>query len=248
MASPALILESVTKNFSGVRAVDGVSMQFHGGRVTGVIGPNGAGKSTVINLASGLIHPSAGRIRFDGTHLARLSMAKRARLGIRRSFQHPHLIKGATMRSMLALAASAPTTAAMPRQNVEEVATRFGFSDRLDAIVDDLPYGYQKLLNLAMLWFGRSHVALLDEPYAGVGPEHVEAVTRIIRSMADNGTAVVLVEHNLEIVSNLSHSVFVMDLGKVIFAGSMKDALSDRRVMDAYLGSDAEASHAEAVR
>jgi branched-chain amino acid transport system ATP-binding protein len=247
MGEPALTLRGVTKNFAGVRAVDGVDMRLDRGRITGVIGPNGAGKSTVINLVSGLIRPSAGEIRFGDTDLNRLSMAQRARLGIRRSFQHPHLLEGATARTMLALAASSPSAAGMRAYDLDEVAERFGFGDRIDAVVDDLPYGHQKLLNLAMLWLGRSHVALIDEPYAGVGPEHVDAVTRVIRTMAESGTAIMLVEHNLEIVAALSHGVVVLDLGKVIFAGTMDVALRDRRVMDAYLGADAGGQDAEAA-
>ncbi|RNL62462.1 ATP-binding cassette domain-containing protein [Nocardioides marmoriginsengisoli] len=238
MTEPVLELSGVTKDFAGVRAVDAVSCALAAGEVTGFIGPNGAGKSTMINLASGLLRPTQGSIRLRGANVTRTSMARRARLGIRRSFQHPHLLAGATVDSMLRLAASAPRSGGI--RDRKAVADRFGLGDRLDQVVTDLPYGHQKLLNLAMLWVGRAVVVLLDEPYAGVGPEHRDAVTEAIRTMAGDGAAVALVEHNLEIVSSLAPTSVVLDLGAVIFTGATQDALRDERVLTAYLGSAEE--------
>lgn len=239
MAEPAAMsLERVTKNFAGVRAVQDITLELYAGRVTGVIGPNGAGKSTMINLASGLIRPTAGVIRLGGGDVTRVDMAKRARMGIRRSFQHPHLLAGSDVRSMLSLAARAPGATGEARDPIG-VAERFGLGTRLDQAVQDLPYGFQKLVNLAMLWLAKARVVLLDEPYAGVGPEHRDAVSDAIRAMAEDGAAVALVEHSLEIVAELTTQTVVLDLGRVIFDGSTEAALSDAAVLEAYLGQGA---------
>jgi len=244
MSEGVLVAAGITKDFAGVRAVDDVDFELSAGEVKGFIGPNGAGKSTLINVASGLVRPTSGTVFLRGTNVTRTSMARRARLGLRRSFQHPHLITDATVERMLRLGMSAPGASGSRspgRGDISKVAERFGFGDRLGQVVSDLPYGYQKLVNLAMLWAAHPDVVLLDEPYAGVGPENRDAVSSAIRAMAEDGAAVALVEHNLEIVSSLAPTSVVLDLGAVIFTGSTAEALRDPRVLTAYLG-DSEAS------
>ncbi|MCE3550877.1 ATP-binding cassette domain-containing protein [Pseudonocardia sp. RS11V-5] len=231
----ALAVRNVTKTFKGVRALTDVSIDFRRGRITGFVGPNGAGKSTLVNVASGLLHPDSGRIELDGKDVTGLGLAAHARLGIVRTFQHPRLFGGHTAGEMVRTALRAPSTDGRTR-DAGEVLAHFALEHVTDVVVDDLPYGTKKLLNVAIAWALRPRVLLLDEPFAGVGHGDRELFVDAIAAVAESGVAVGLIEHNVGVVMRLSSQLVVLDSGRVIFDGDPVEGQRDPEVLAAYFG------------
>jgi branched-chain amino acid transport system ATP-binding protein len=248
-----LAARGLSRHYAGVVAVDQVDLDVPEGGVHAVIGPNGAGKTTLFNLISGLVAPSAGRILFDGHDITRLPSDRRARLGLARSFQnirvfghmtvlenaltglHPHLSSSLTA-----------IVAGLPRFRREERSAVARASEALDLVgllgrarerATALSYGDQRRLEIARAVAGRPRLLLLDEPAAGMNPAETVALGALIRVIVEVGTTVLLVEHNMPFVMNLSDSVTVLNFGQRIFVGSPEEARQDGRVIEAYLGA-----------
>jgi branched-chain amino acid transport system ATP-binding protein len=240
-----LEIRDLRKAFGGVRALAGVTMTLNGGQVTGIIGPNGAGKSTLVNVSSGLNRADSGTITLDGRDVGRMSISARARIGIVRTFQHPHFFGPLTVGEVVRAGLLGPTKGSK-KLTVPTVLDRFGLTRFTDSRVDKLPYGTKKLVNVAFAWALEPRVLFLDEPFAGVGDEYADAFTAAVRFLATDGVAVGLIEHNIDIVFGLSDEIVVLDAGAVIFSGTPSAATQDQGVAEAFFGRRLETLEEEA--
>jgi branched-chain amino acid transport system ATP-binding protein len=248
---PVLVIDSITRSFGGVRAVDVAHLEFQRGWITGLIGPNGAGKTTLFNLLTGFDRPNTGRWTFDGTPLSRLAPHQVARRGVVRTFQLTKALAKLTVLDNMRLAAPNQTGERFfgallgtwrgqeqaNTRKAMELLTRF----RLDAKVDDLAGclsgGQRKLLEMARALMMDPTVVMLDEPMAGVNPALTESLLHHVKSLRDDGMTVVFVEHDMDVIRDISDWVVVMAQGRVIAEGRPEALSSNKVVVDAYLGS-----------
>jgi branched-chain amino acid transport system ATP-binding protein len=220
----------VTVSFGGNRALDGVALTAEAGRVTGLIGPNGAGKSTLFDVASGLRRPSSGQVRLDGRDVTR------ARHGLARTFQRLELFGRLSVRDNLLVAAELGPERRRAEQVVAEILHRLGLTGLADTSPDALPTGVGRLVEVGRALAIRPKVLLLDEPAAGQDAEETERFAELLRALTEDGTAVVLVEHDMSLVMAVCDEVYVLDLGKIIAVGPPEVIRSDETVLAAYLG------------
>ncbi|WP_033282977.1 ABC transporter ATP-binding protein [Streptomyces sp. NRRL F-525] len=232
----SLQVSGVTVSFGGNRALDGVALTAEGGRVTGLIGPNGAGKSTLFDVASGLRRPSSGQIHLDGRDVTRARPSARARHGLARTFQRLELFGRLSVRDNLLVAAELGPERRRADRLVTEILHRLGLTDLADTSPDALPTGVGRLVEVGRALAIRPKVLLLDEPAAGQDAEETERFAELLRALTDDGTAVVLVEHDMSLVMAVCDEVYVLDLGKIIAVGPPEVIRSDETVLAAYLG------------
>jgi branched-chain amino acid transport system ATP-binding protein len=251
----AAIIETreLTKSFGGYRAIDGVSLSIEAGTIHAIIGPNGAGKTTFFNLLSGFVAPTSGTIRFKGRDLTGLDAPKIARLGMVRSFQINSIFTHLSVIDNVKVSLEAKTDLAgrfwLPggatkglEPRALELLRDVGLERERDLLALQLSYGRKRALELAISLAQEPEILLLDEPTAGMGTEDVGRISQLIGRIAA-GRTVVLVEHNLSVVADLSQRITVLQRGKVLVEGSYAQVRSDARVIDAYLGGGA-GSHA----
>jgi branched-chain amino acid transport system ATP-binding protein len=243
-----MILETrgLTRVFAGFTAVRDVSLVVREGSIHGIIGPNGAGKTTLFNLLSGFLAPTGGTIAFRGTDITRLDAAAVARSGIVRSFQitsiFPHFSVLDNIRVSLESKTDLPFRFWLPNTRVDALTERatgileqVGLAEQASLLATQLSYGHKRSLELGISIAQNPKVMLLDEPTAGMGREDIGRVTALIRAVAAHRT-VVLVEHNLSVVSELCDRITVMQRGSILVEGTYADVRADQRVIDAYLG------------
>jgi branched-chain amino acid transport system ATP-binding protein len=247
-----LALSGLSRQFSGMRAVDDVSFGVERGTITGLIGPNGAGKTTLFNLVAGSLAPSAGRIAMDGVDIAGEPAHRRLQRGIGRTFQIPRPFPAMTVLENVMLAAQDQAgerplanwlrPRAVARQEREVLsrareAVEFVSLGRLAAEpASKLSGGQRKLLELARVLMAGPRLVLLDEPAAGVNPSLLESIVGHIRTLHARGMTFLIVEHNMDFVSRLCSHVHVMAAGRLLGSGAPDDILADDRVKHAYLG------------
>jgi branched-chain amino acid transport system permease protein len=245
-----LAVREVTKRFGGLVAVDAVSFAVSAGEIVAVIGPNGAGKSTLFDLVSGIQAPTAGSVRFRGAPVERLGQRGAAALGLARTFQHVRLLPELTVLENAALGAHLRGSggllrAALRLDRAEErrllgeaarQAARVGLGDRLLERAGALPLGKQRLLELARALAADPVLLLLDEPGAGLRHLEKRELAALLRALRAEGTAILLVEHDVDLVMEVADRVVVMDFGKRIAAGRPAEVRGDPAVVDAYLG------------
>jgi branched-chain amino acid transport system ATP-binding protein len=244
----ATILETrdLCKSFAGYRAIDGVSLAIERGAIHAIIGPNGAGKTTFFNLLSGFVAPTTGTIALDGRNITGLAPHKIARLGVVRSFQinsiFTHLSVLDNMKVSLEAKTELPSRFWLPGKatgrldaRARELLADVGLDGERDLLAAQLSYGRKRALELAISLAQEPAVLLLDEPTAGMGPEDVERIVQLVGRIR-TGRTIVLVEHNLSVVADLSDRITVLQRGKVLVEGSYAEVKADRRVVDAYLG------------
>jgi len=253
MAEPLLIVEGLSMQFGGLKALDDVSLKVGSGQVVGLIGPNGSGKSTLLNILSRIYDPVAGRVRFNGRDLIEVPAHGVAALGIARTFQNVRLFASMTVEDNLIVGATSRTRAgfitsglAFPSARQEEKATRravkelagvLGLTPYLDRIAGDLPYGAQKLVELGRAMATEPRLVLLDEPVAGMNPSEKQTLVEVlkrIRSARD--VSFLLVEHDMSFVMKLTEYLYVLDFGRLIAEGPPTAIREDERVIEAYLG------------
>ncbi|WP_196808997.1 ATP-binding cassette domain-containing protein [Conexibacter woesei] len=238
-APPALELRDVTVRFGSVTAVDDASLVLPKGSVTALLGPNGAGKSTLINAATGFA-PMTGQVLLEGKDINKLAPHKRARAGLRRSFQQLRVPPGLTAGMFLQTAAGRSMSAA-------EIAEFLEWFDcpSADVPIGTLDVGARRMLEVAGLAAGRPAVLLLDEPAAGQGAAETELLGRRIAEIPERtGSTVLLVEHDIDLVRAACDALVVMDFGRVIAAGLPDEVLADPAVVEAYVGSGPHAGAA----
>ena len=236
----ALDCSGVTVSFGGHLALDGVDVTAEDGAVTGLIGPNGAGKTTLFNVVCGLLTPSRGVVSLGGRELNRLPPYKRARLGLPRTFQRLELFGLLTVRENVLVAADVRGT--MGAAEVEAVIERVGLAGRIDDRVDELPTGQARLVEIARALATRPRVLLLDEPASGLDERETDELGRLLRDLAAEGMAVLLVEHDVRLVMDVCDLIHVLDFGRIIAVGDDATVRSDEAVLAAYLGGSLEAS------
>ena len=245
-------VENATKRFGGLVAVDGVSFEVPTTGVTAVIGPNGAGKTTLFNLISGALEPTSGRVLFEGEDVTRLAPEKRAARGLVRTFQLVKLFAdltavenvavGAHLKSrggLLAALLGTPATRAMERRVDEKARAlldRVGLGAVADRRADTLSYGRRRLLEVARALAAEPRLLLLDEPAAGLDAEESARLSSLIRAVAAEGTSVLLIEHDMQLVMNTADQVVVVDFGRKIAQGTPAEVKADPAVIAAYLG------------
>ena len=237
---------NLSKVFAGFTAVDNVSLDVEEGQIHAIIGPNGAGKTTLFNVLSGFLDASAGSITFAGNDITRLGPARVARLGLIRSFQitsiFPHLSVLDNVKVSLEAKTELPLRFWAPGSRTDRLNDRalailesVGLAAQAKLLAVQLAYGHKRSLELAISIAQDPIVMLLDEPTAGMGSEDVGRITELIRKTAA-GRTVVLVEHNLNVVSQLCDRITVLQRGCVLVEGTYDEVRADQRVIDAYLG------------
>jgi ABC-type branched-subunit amino acid transport system ATPase component len=255
-AVPALRAEHLSKSFGAIQAVDDCDLELPERAIVGLIGPNGSGKSTFIELLSGLLRADSGRVLLQGTDITGLVAHRRARLGLRRTFQTSRLWMQLSVAENLLAAtpplgrdkfwrsyAGTPSVRAAEAESAQVVAgalERFGLTDMRDRPAGVLSGGQARLLEFARILVSGASVALLDEPLAGVNPVMAESVIAGVAELRRRGLSVLLVEHHLEAVEELCDVVYGMAEGHMIISGSMQEITSSSFFSDAYLGAPAE--------
>jgi ABC-type branched-subunit amino acid transport system ATPase component len=247
-----LRVTGVSKSFGVLRALREVELDAAAGGITGIIGPNGAGKSTLLYVIGGLIRPDAGTVIFDGVDITSVAPHRRALSGLVRTFQIARELGELTVLENLLLA--------RPNQTGESVWKAFAFpgrvrreeraaADRAHGILErvglwrladqparGLSGGQKKLLELCRALMLDPKVILLDEPAAGVSPPMRAEISRVIRALCEEGITFIVVEHDMDMIANICERVYVLAEGSNLTAGTFKQIVSDRRVVDAYLG------------
>jgi ABC-type branched-subunit amino acid transport system ATPase component/ABC-type branched-subunit amino acid transport system permease subunit len=232
---PILVVADLSRRFGGVAAVDGISFELKAGEIIGVIGPNGAGKTTLINMISGHIASSGGRVELDGRNLAGAPSHTMSRHGIARSYQQTSVFATVSVRENLArVKAFSPRW--IEESELADLLAATGLLGRLDDRAGDLPYGLQKLLGLLLPIATRPRVLLLDEPAAGLERAERGRIDELVAWVVRRGCAVLLVEHDMDLVRRICPRVIVMETGRPLAAGVPEDVFADPKVITAYLG------------
>lgn len=234
-----LELKGVSKTFGGVKAVQDVTMSVASGEVRGLIGPNGAGKSTLINLISGLLVHSTGAMFLDGAPLDALSVQRRARQGISRTFQNLRVFSSLTVQQNIDVAGYSGAAGDRGGELLREAIERFDLADKLNERAGSLAYGQLRRLEIVRALALSPRMLMLDEPAAGMNERETEALGRALRWVRDQSEcAILVIDHDLKFIMVLSERVTVMNMGKVIAEGTPKEVMENRQVIDAYLGED----------
>jgi branched-chain amino acid transport system permease protein len=250
-----LVSTGLKKSFGGVHAVRDVSLEVPAGTITALVGPNGSGKTTVLNLLSGAIDCDEGTIELDGRNIGKLSLTERARVGIARTFQHMALFdKSSAFDNVYVAALVASGGSSMlqflglgrDRRRAKEAAATtdqllatLGLEEHHDALVSTLSYGLQRRVEIARALATSPAVLLLDEPTAGMNETEAHDVGSTLTAIAEDGVAVLLVEHNIGLVTELCSYATVLDAGAVIARGTPEEVTRDEKVIEAYLGAAA---------
>ncbi|EJL85303.1 ABC-type branched-chain amino acid transport system, ATPase component [Herbaspirillum sp. CF444] len=248
MSTPILKAVNVTKRYGKFTAVNNITLDILPGTVHSVIGPNGAGKTTLFHTLTGTTPITEGSILVEGEEVSHLPGYKRVRKGLARSFQVTSLFPNLSVRENLRLAAQGtrPAQALNPWKRpellrqacdiAEQLVTRLNLQGVADRLSSELSHGQQRRLEVGMAMAGQPKVIFLDEPTSGMGIDDIADMKKLIHSLRDNYT-VVLIEHNMDIVMDISDSITVMQQGQILAQGKPNDIRNDERVRRAYLGS-----------
>ena len=251
--SSACLLEAtaVTKRFSGITALDGVTLEVARGEAVGLIGPNGAGKTTFFNCVLGMLKPEAGRVLFDRRDITRLPVYRRARLGFGRTFQRIELFSGMSVRDHLLVAERARRgdggllkdllnlgrSNAEERERAQRTLELLHLDDVAERPVESLSLGRGRLVEIGRALMTEPLLLLLDEPSSGLDQRETMALVDTLQAVQrERGTAILLVEHDVEMVQRFAERLYVLDFGTLIASGRTDDVMGDTAVRRAYLG------------
>jgi len=233
--------DSVAKSFGGVQALADCSLTARAGQITGLIGPNGSGKTTLFNVMTGYERSDAGRVYLGDQQITGAPPARVFALGIGRTFQLTRVFPRLTVLENMLVPAQRAQSARQHRQRALDLLAFTGIADHASALAGTLSYGQRKLLELAYVLVSDPAVVLLDEPAGGVNPSLIHHIADRIRELNNEGRTFLIVEHNMEFVMGLCHQVTVLDSGTVVASGAPEEIRANPRVLDAYLGTEADA-------
>jgi branched-chain amino acid transport system permease protein len=255
-AAPLLRVEDVVMSFAGLRALAGVNLELHAGRITALVGPNGSGKSTLVNVISGIYAPTSGRILLGDQDISRWPAHRVARAGVTRTFQDPRNVPNFTVRENILMGAhrlyhhgriaAALNTGSSCREEARflrragELMDVAGLSRHADDVVGGLPYGIQRMVEVARALASDPNLLLLDEPAAGLSESELVQLRTLVRSAAAANVAVLVIDHDMEFLAELATEVVVFDAGAEIYRGDMVGMRSNPAVIEAYLGAQEE--------
>jgi len=231
--------KGLTRRFGGLTAVDGVDFTLPAGDIRALIGPNGAGKTTLVSLLCGRVEPSEGRVLFDRKDITGMPAHRRVDLGIAYTFQITSVFANLGVYDNVALATQRHASGDALRRETAALLEKVGLAGRANALARELPYGHQRLLELAMGLALKPRLLILDEPTQGLSDGEIEGFVALVRDVAQNAT-VLLIEHNMDVVMQLAETITVMDRGRIIAEGTPEAIRADAAVQAAYLGAPAD--------
>jgi len=250
--TPVLSLENVSKSFGGIHAVQGCTFDVAPQLITGLIGPNGAGKTTVFNMITGFLQADTGSIRLRGEELRGRTPHEIEHRGVVRTFQHLRLWQKMTVLENVMLGCRTPlgenvlalflrpgavaAEEAAAREHAMQVLEFFGLTDQAGELAESLAYPEQKLLSMARIYASAADVLLLDEPTSGLDTDWLHRLVPIVRRLAEHGKTVLLIEHNIELVAELSDDVVFLHQGEVISRGKPDEIMRDPALNEIYFG------------
>ena len=240
-----LEVQDVTVRFGGVVAVDGATFSVDEGKVAALIGPNGAGKTTTFNVVTGLQTPTSGTVIFDGKDITGLAVHRRSRRGIGRTFQRLEVFGSLTVRENILVSAEIQRRwgkgESDPKTTTDAILDRIGLRQFANQPADSVPTGIARLTELGRALAADPALLLLDEPSSGLNDDETDKLGELLRELADEqGRAILLVEHDVDLVMSVCDWIDVLDFGKIIASGTPKQIQKDPNVQAAYLGAEAE--------
>ena len=241
MVSDMLNVNRVSKSFGGLKAVSNVDMTLREGEILGLVGPNGAGKTTLLNMISGVFRPDAGGIYFQDENITRLSLDSICKKGIAKTFQHPRSFPGLSAKEGVMISALYGNGHKPGMKKAQEEAInclhRVGFpEDKLDYPLGNLNTIDLRKTQLARALASKPKMLLLDEIMTGLTPNEGREAVRLIRSLRDEGLTILMIEHVMKIIMEVSDRVIVLDQGEKIAEGTPREVAVDKRVIESYLG------------
>lgn len=251
-----LQINNLSKNFEGLIAVNNLNMQVESNTIHSLIGPNGSGKTTTLNLITGTLKPSFGEIKFNGNEITNLPVFQIARLGICRTFQNIKLFPSMTTLENVMIGGQGNTKLGIfkflvnikasyseekyLKEKAENILNFLGIEKVKNEFVKNLPYGHQKLVELGRVLMSEPKLILLDEPAAGLNPTERTNFVNILQKLLEVGVSIFLIEHNMDVVMNVSNKITVINFGTKIAEGTPKEIQNDPEVIKAYLGEKRE--------
>jgi len=254
-----LEIRKLSKHFGGLAAVDEVDLEINESEIRGIIGPNGAGKTTLFNVISGFLAPTKGSVIFKGKEITQLPVHARVERGIARTFQLTNLFMELTafenvyigyhknyrqgLVSQFLHTRSARNEYKSCYQRTVEILQFMGLSSFQDMLAKNLPFGNQRILGVCIALATKPSLLMLDEPVAGMNPEETMMMVEVIRKIRNEGITILLVEHSMAAVMNLCERISVLDYGRKIAEGTPEEIKTDKKVIEAYLGSEEKNSY-----
>ncbi|MBD3202906.1 ATP-binding cassette domain-containing protein [Candidatus Woesearchaeota archaeon] len=237
---------NISKNYGGIHAIKNLSLRIKRRKLTAIIGPNGAGKTTLINIISRLVKEDSGDLKLNNFSIKKMNVRQIAKLGISRTFQKIYLFQDLTLKDHLNLCFNSSLLSSFffgnsryfekENKKIKKILAITGMGGSLNKKVSELSYGQQKLIDFSMALLMPHKLIMLDEPVSGINPKLRKKMAKILRQLIKEGESILMVEHDMDFVSKIADEVIVLHQGELITQGNPNKVLSNRRVIDIYLG------------